>query len=114
MNVDGKLTRKIFENLLSNAIKFSQFDKQIELLFEQDKDKIQVGVKGQRPGIAPEEQENLFKKFQKLSSEPTAQESSTGLGLSIVKKYAEAMYGTIWCESKSRHGSTFWVEFPKA
>jgi signal transduction histidine kinase len=81
VNVDGKLTCQIFENLLSNAIKFSEFDKQIEVLFEEDKEKIRVGVKDQGPRIRLEEQEKLFKKIQKLSSKPTAEESSTGLGL---------------------------------
>ena len=59
------------------------------------------------PGISEEDQKKLFGKFQKLTAQPTAGESSTGLGLSIVKKYVEAMGATIHCESTLGEGSQF-------
>ena len=52
-------------------------------------------------------------KFQKLKAKPTDGESSTGLGLSIVKKYVEALEGKVWCESEFGHGATFIVELNK-
>lgn len=54
----------------------------------------------------------LYQKFMKLSARPTAGESSTGLGLSIVKMLAEAMKGTVECRSKPGEGATFAVRFP--
>ena len=48
-----------------------------------------------------------------LLSRPTDGESSTGLGLSIVKKYVEAMKGKVWCESEFGNGAKFIVEFKK-
>jgi signal transduction histidine kinase len=71
-------------------------------------------VKDSGPGIKPEEMEKLFGKFQKLSAKPTSGETSTGLGLSIVKKYVEEMHGSVWCESTYRKGATFFVSFAKA
>ena len=53
----------------------------------------------------------LFQQFSKLSSRPTAGESSTGLGLSIVKKYVELMNGKVWCESEEGKGASFFVRF---
>jgi len=53
----------------------------------------------------------LFQKYQRLQAQPTNGESSTGLGLSIVKKYVEAMKGKVWCESEFGKGSKFIVEF---
>ncbi|PTB90804.1 hypothetical protein C9994_16740, partial [Marivirga lumbricoides] len=50
---------------------------------------------------------------QTLSARPTGDESSTGLGLSIVKKYVEEMNGSVWCESKLGKGATFVVAFQK-
>ena len=55
----------------------------------------------QGPVLKNEDKEKVFKKFQKLSSQPTANEESSGLGLSIVKKYVDAMQGNVWVESES-------------
>ena len=57
-----------------------------------------------------EDKQKLFGKFQKLTAKPTAGEETVGLGLSIVKKYVEAMNGKVWCESALGNGSTFIVE----
>jgi len=56
----------------------------------------------------------LFKKFSKLSARPTDGESSSGLGLSLVKRYAELLNGRVWYEGEVGVGSTFGVEFPMA
>jgi signal transduction histidine kinase len=53
----------------------------------------------------------LFKKYQKLSAVPPGNESSTGLGLSIVKKFVDAMHGQIWCDSELGKGTSFFVKF---
>lgn len=104
----------IFENFLSNALKFSEYNTQVRIFIENQADKIQVKVCDQGPGIKPEEQENLFKKFSKLSARPTDGESSSGLGLSLVKRYAELLHGRVWYEGQFGVGSTFGVEFPSA
>ncbi|MEO1054752.1 MAG: HAMP domain-containing sensor histidine kinase [Bacteroidota bacterium] len=100
----------IFENLISNAIKFSQPDKSINLNISNDNQNIQVKVTDEGPGIHPDEQNKLFKKFSKLSARPTAGESSTGLGLSLAKRYVDLMGGKIWYESGAATGATFVVE----
>lgn len=63
--------------------------------------------------MSEDDMSKLFGKFQKLSARPTANEKSTGLGLSIVKKYVEAMNGKVWCESKLGEGASFIVELEK-
>ena len=50
--------------------------------------------------------------YHKLTSRPSAGEDSTGLGLSIVKKYMLALNGKVWCESEEGKGSNFIVELP--
>ncbi|HNL27728.1 MAG TPA: HAMP domain-containing sensor histidine kinase, partial [bacterium] len=55
----------------------------------------------------------LFGKFQRLSAKPTGGETSTGLGLSIVKQIIEMHEGQVWAESESGKGSTFVVELPR-
>lgn len=102
----------IFENFISNALKFSEYNTQVKIFIENQADHIQVKISDQGPGIREEERENLFKKFSKLSARPTDGESSSGLGLSLVKRYAELLNGRVWYEGEFGVGSTFGVEFP--
>lgn len=117
---DNNKIGQVLENLISNAIKFSPFNKNIWISSERvfnEKDKknyIRVAVKDEGPGISEEDMKKLFGKFAKLSARPTNDESSTGLGLSIVKKLVEAMGGTIWCESELGKGAAFIMELPEA
>jgi len=102
--VDKNYLTQVFENLLSNAIKFSPMDKDGE---------IRVNFIDDGPGMTTDEMDNLFEKFQKLSARPTGGENSTGLGLSIVKKYVDVMGGRVWCESQPGKGANFIVAFQK-
>ena len=61
--------------------------------------------------LSSDDKKKLFGKYQKLSARPTANETSTGLGLSIVKKFVEAMNGEIWCVSTEGKGASFFVAF---
>ena len=56
----------------------------------------------------------LFTEYTSLSTKPIGNETGNGLGLSIVKKYAKAMNGRVWCESEPGKGATFILEFDKA
>jgi signal transduction histidine kinase len=104
---DRNFVRKILENLISNAIKFSPPDKSIYLGIREGIDAVTVSVRDEGPGIRPEDMSKLFGQFQQLSARPTAGEASSGLGLYIAKRYAEAMGGGISCESIFGQGATF-------
>ncbi len=112
--VDKNFLLQVVENLISNAVKFSPENKNVYLNVWSHGGKACIGVKDEGPGIAKEEQDKLFLKYQRLSNEPTRGESSTGIGLSIVKKYTELMKGEVWCESDPGKGSKFVVAFGKA
>ena len=114
VNVDPEYMTQVYENLISNAIKFSPSNKEIWVKVWEDGDKVKTMVKDEGPGISTEDQKRMFGKFQILSAKPTAGERSTGLGLSIVKKYVEAMEGKVWCESEIGQGSNFIIEMDKA
>jgi signal transduction histidine kinase len=106
---DKVYTMQIFDNLLSNAIKFSPSTTNIFIRVKKEKDKVITAIRDEGPGISEEDMKKLFGKYQKLSARPTGNEASTGLGLSIVKKFVEAMNGQIWCESQFGEGATFFV-----
>ena len=103
---------QIVENLVNNAVKFSPSGSQVTVLIHPGKIMLRITIADEGPGIKEEEMDMLFKKFSKLSNQPTAGESSTGLGLSIVKHYVELLNGRVWCESEYGKGCRFIVELP--
>ena len=105
--------KNIFENLLSNALKFSPYNTTVSVITRCTDNKVTVEISDQGPGFTQEDKKNMFQQFQKLSAQPTANESSSGLGLSITKKYVEALKGKISCVSNYGEGATFLIEFDR-
>ena len=112
--VDKSYIEQVLENLLSNAIKFSPFERSVSFILRTQENKVFCEIKDQGPGLTEDDKKKLFGKFQKLSAKPTGNELSTGLGLSIVKKFVNAMNGEIWCDSEYGHGACFCVSFVQA
>ena len=102
---------QILENLMSNAIKFSPRGKAIRVKSGKYKNIVRIEIIDQGPGIRKEDMPRLFKKFQRLAARPTGNEDSTGLGLSIVKRFVDSMGGEVRCESTFGEGANFIVEF---
>ncbi len=111
VEVDKNYTIQVLENLVSNALKFSERGSKVFLNVKSENRKTYVTVQDQGPGISEEDQKKLFGRFQRLSAQPTEGEASIGLGLSIVKKYIEAMKGEIYCESELGIGTKFIISF---
>lgn len=109
---DSTYLQLIFENLLSNAIKFTEKGKRVEVHSKVANNKIEVKIIDEGPGVSHEEHDKLFKTFSKLSARPTAGESSTGLGLSLVKRYVELFEGNVFYEDVKGAGAVFVVQFP--
>ena len=112
-SLDRSLIVQIIDNLLSNAIKFSNHNTKVHVTLKDENQTIRFEIDDEGPGIMEEDKPELFQKFRKLHARPTDGESSTGLGLSIVKKYVEAMKGKVWCESEFGKGAKFIVEFKR-
>lgn len=111
---DRNATAQIFENLLSNAIKYSEPGSDVRCALETDETTVWMHVADNGPGLSEQDQKKLFKKFSRLSPQPTAGESSNGLGLWIVRKMAQAMGGDVRCVSALGQGSTFSLMLPMA
>ena len=110
VNSDLRYTDQVIDNLLSNAIKFSPPGKNIYITITHQDAAVVCEIRDEGPGVSESDKKKLFKKYQKLSATPTSNESSTGLGLSIVKKFVDAMGGEIWCESEPGKGASFFVK----
>jgi two-component system sensor histidine kinase/response regulator len=109
---DKQIFHQILDNLVSNAIKFSPKGKQVFARFKENDEKMRIEVEDQGPGLSEDDMSKLFSKFAKMSAQPTGNETSTGLGLSIVKKYVDALNGMIWVESEEGKGAKFICELP--
>ena len=117
VEADANATVQILDNLLSNAIKFSPLGRPVTLrvLASNDRaDHASVEVQDSGPGLSAEDQRRLYGKFVRLTARPTAGEASNGLGLSIVKRLAEAMDGQLACRSKLGEGAVFSLSLKKA
>jgi signal transduction histidine kinase len=110
---DEDWLRQVLENLLGNAIKYSPERRSIWLAVRKDGGHVRLEVKDEGPGLSDEDKGRLFGRFQRLSARPTGGESSTGLGLSIVKQLVERHGGRVFAESEGRgRGTTFVAELP--
>ncbi len=114
-NYDPKVIQDVLNNFISNAIKYSHNDKKIKIIIEDISDhKIRVSVIDQGLGMSEDDINNAFQEFKRLSSKPTAGESSTGMGLFIAKNLVEKMNGMVGVFSQGKNrGSTFWFTLTK-
>jgi signal transduction histidine kinase len=79
----------------------------------QEGDNVVIQVRDQGAGLSPEDISRLFGRFQRLSAKPTAGETSTGLGLSIVKRIVDLHGGRITVDSAGHaKGATFKMQLP--
>ncbi|MGE5430775.1 MAG: ATP-binding protein [Syntrophomonadaceae bacterium] len=112
VKADGVQMSQLFQNLISNAIKFrSQRKPLIEIKAEDKKDEWVFSVSDNGIGIDPQFKERIFVIFQRLLD--MAAYPGTGIGLAICKKIVERHGGTIWVESESGEGSSFYFTLKK-
>jgi signal transduction histidine kinase len=110
---DSDRMREAIDNLVSNAIKYSPIGGKIALLVTHDDKHTIIRVTDEGAGLSPEDLGRLFGRFQRLSAKPTAGESSTGLGLSIVKRIIDMHGGRVTADSAGPgQGSTFAIVLP--
>ncbi|WP_165823920.1 tetratricopeptide repeat-containing sensor histidine kinase [Pseudochryseolinea flava] len=103
---------RILDNLITNAIKFSPAGKEVQLRVVRKEESVDIIVADQGQGFHPDDLPHLFRKFKKLSARPTAGESSTGLGLSIVKTLVEKIGGTVRIDSEWGKGAAVTITLP--
>ena len=109
----GKTLREAIDNLVSNAIKYSPIGGKIAVAVTHEGSDTVIRIADEGAGLSPEDLGRLFGRFQRLSAKPTAGESSTGLGLSIVKRIIDMHGGHVTAESTGPgQGSTFTVTLP--
>ena len=118
VSADPDKLRQVFTNLLSNAFKFTPEGGKvtIETKNSESGNFVEIAIKDTGVGIAKEDLQKVFGKFQQVKSSggKVKRVKGTGLGLAIVRGIVEAHGGRIWVESEPNKGSNFIFTLPKA
>jgi len=109
---DRDMIHTILRNLVSNAIKFTLPNGKIDIYGELDHSYVIITVSDNGTGMEPEVLTKLFDITQKITTEGTAHEKGTGLGLLICKEFVEQHNGQIWVESQLGKGTNFKFSIP--
>jgi len=103
---DPDRTTQILTNLLSNAMKFTPRNGTIDVTSTRDADEIVFTVADSGVGIPRGEVEKVFSSFYQIDGSTTREHGGTGLGLTISRRLAELMGGTLDLESEGHEQGT--------
>ncbi len=111
--VDMEKLERIMLNLLSNAIKFTNAGGKVTAGIRYDDDKVIISVRDTGIGIQKDKQGRIFERFAQVGSLTSKQNEGSGIGLSLVKSFADLHRGKIKVISEPGKGSEFIVILPK-
>jgi PAS domain S-box-containing protein len=109
---DINMIHTILRNLISNAIKFTNNGGRINIYGELNNSTVTISVSDNGIGIDSDTLTKLFDISHKITTQGTAKEIGTGLGLLLCKEFIEKHDGKIWVESKVGKGSEFKFTIP--
>ena len=109
---EGRI-RQIVSNLVGNAVKFTRKGHvfvNVDGLRDADGVSLVIEIEDTGIGIAEEQLEHIFEKFEQADTSRSRNYEGTGLGLAISQELVNLMEGTIGVRSVLNEGSTFWVK----
>ncbi len=109
MCFDRDAVTQIIVNLLDNAVKYARQaeDKTIQLRTRPDGPYVVIEVEDHGPGVPHAQRKRIFEPFYRTESESTRQTTGTGLGLALVKEFAEAHQGFVQVAAAKPTGAVF-------
>jgi PAS domain S-box-containing protein len=112
---DSGRLQQLASNLLSNAVKFTPERGSISVLLLKNADRVQLQVKDNGIGIAPEFLPHVFDRFTQADTSAARRAGGLGIGLALVRHIALLHGGQVRADSAGvGRGSTFTVELPAA
>lgn len=110
--VDVPLLTRVTQNLVQNAVKYGRHTVTVSL--EAQGGRVLLSVADDGIGIAPEDQDKIWRRFYQVNPSRTAEDTgSMGLGLAIVKQIALLHHGEVTVRSEPGRGSIFVFSFPQ-
>jgi len=113
LELDADKITQVMNNLLSNALKFTPPKGEIRIALNAADGMIEVSVTDTGIGIAPQDLQRIFNKFEQVSANHPAGANGTGLGLALAKEIVEKHGGSMRVASKTGKGSTFTFALPR-
>jgi PAS domain S-box-containing protein len=114
VEADRDKISSVISNLLSNAVKYSPKGMIVTVFCETTDSETLVGVQDLGIGIPNGDQERLFERYYRVSSEHTRHISGFGVGLYLSAEIIKEHGGRIWVKSEPGHGATFFFSLPLA
>lgn len=113
IRVDRERITQVINNLVSNAIKYSPNGSVVTVSGRKKNGYIEICVKDEGMGIAPEDQARIFDRFYRVTASSTGNYPGMGLGLYISAQIIERHKGKIWVESELGKGAAFYFTIPE-
>ncbi|VAW64606.1 hypothetical protein MNBD_GAMMA09-965 [hydrothermal vent metagenome] len=112
IEVDRSRLTQVLDNLVDNAIKFCTANDTVTISTQSDKNSLTVIVSDTGPGLSDSDFDLLFVPNARLSNQPTRNEPSNGMGLSICKQLIDLHKGEINAMNNTDKGTRFWFKLP--
>jgi signal transduction histidine kinase len=109
--VDPPKIERIIENLVMNAARHTDGGRRIWLRVAPHEDGVLIVVEDDGPGVPAELQQVIFEPFRQGPT-PSAHAPGTGIGLSLVARFAELHEGRAWVQDREGGGASFRVYIP--
>lgn len=111
--IDADRIRQVFTNLIGNAIKFTPTNGKITAEITGEEKEVECHVTDTGIGIAPENLDKVFNRFEQFDRTNGSGAKGTGLGLAITEALIQLHGGRIWVESELNKGSKFIFTLPR-
>jgi two-component system sensor histidine kinase KdpD len=111
VRADRRLLQMALLLVLDNAAKYGRPGSPVVIAVREEESELAITVKNEGSFIPLEEREKVFQRFYRCS-ESVGTISGTGIGLSVVRRIAEAHLGRVWVDSDRASGTTFAIALP--
>jgi PAS domain S-box-containing protein len=112
--VDGPKVERIVENLIANALRHTATPAHIKVWAKPEDGGVLLAVDDAGPGVPESARESIFEPFEQTPGPDTEHSPGVGIGLSLVRRFAELHGGRAWVEPREGGGSSFRVFLPAA
>ncbi len=117
IRADPDRLAQVVANLIENAIKYARQTVHIRITRVESasgEPEVTISVDDDGPGIPPEDLPHIFERLYVTQRRPRREESSSGLGLAIVRQLTEAMDGSVTAQQSALGGTSIVLRFPVA